>query len=403
MKIVIANDDPLAAPSSVSIVAGHLTAEYRRRGHEVHILTSHRRRENPGVIRTATVTSLPVELRASLRHYGAIWQPGLNRLIQTELAHLAPDAVHAHNLHRWLGYGLLDAARALTPRVVLTTHDVFSFACARLATPRYLQALDAHLTPLDHLRAVGPEWNPFRNAAIRRILARAATVVSPSRALAEALKQNGIHPAAVIPNGVDAAAWTCSPADVIAARARFGSTDRPTILFAGRLSTDKGSGPLLAALRHLRQDFPAILLLVVGEERRWQRLVAEAGAGDLLENIRSLGWMAHAEIRAAFAASDVVAVPSLCLDVFPSVNLEAMAAGKPVVGTCFGGTPEIVADGQTGFIVDPRDVPRLAGALGKLLRDPTLAMNMGAAGRARVQKELNLHLQAERYLTLLTA
>lgn len=398
MRIVIANDDPLNDSSSVSIVAGNLATEYRKRGHEVHVLTSHRAADHPEIIREPEVTSLPTSLRTSLRHFGAVWQPRLTGEIRAELQRLKPDAVHAHNLHRWLGYGLLDAARRLTPHVVLTTHDVFSFAFARLATPRYLDHLDARLSPVDHLKAVGLEYNPLRNTAIRRILARSAQVVSPSCALAEALRKNGIDTTAVVANGIDASTWMPDPT----ARARFETVGRPTILFAGRLSADKGSTPLLAALRRLRAEFPSVLLLVVGEERRWEKLVAEAGARDVIGNVRCLGWLPHAEIRAAYAACDVVAVPSLCLDVFPSVNLEAMAAGKPVVGTCFGGTPEIVQDGMTGFVLDPRDDIKLADALAKLLRNPDLATRMGTAGRLRVEKDFSLSHQATRYLAILS-
>jgi glycosyltransferase involved in cell wall biosynthesis len=97
----------------------------------------------------------------------------------------------------------------------------------------------------------------------------------------------------------------------------------------------------------------------------------------------------------------VVTVPSLYLDNFPTVNLEAMNAGKPVVGTCFGGTAEIVVSGETGLIVNPRNTLGYAQALVRLLNDSALAKEMGEKGKKRVETVFSLEKQAEAYLSFL--
>jgi glycosyltransferase involved in cell wall biosynthesis len=399
MKILLLNDDPLDGKTSVGIIGGELAAAYRERGHSVHVLTSHRVEHSPKIIREEAFTSLPVSYPAVFRHYRCLWWPALSRSLRMEFARIAPDAVHAHNLHQYLTYDALRLAHSQTRRpVVITMHDVMSFSCARLTTERYLNQGDARLSPADHIRAVGIQWNPIRNSWIRSTLARHTRVVSPSRALATALGQNGIAVTAVIPNAISAADWG---RDAVTARKRWGLVDRKVVLFGGRLSLDKGSSVLLHAFRAVRAAVPSALLLAIGEDRKWEKLLAAAGAEDLRDSVRCLGWLDRTEIRDAFAASDVVTVPSLCLDVFPSVNMEAMAAGKSVVGTCFGGTPEIVTDGETGFIVDPRDEHALAERLIRLLTNDALAVAMGERGQERIRHDFTVTTQADRYLELL--
>lgn len=89
----------------------------------------------------------------------------------------------------------------------------------------------------------------------------------------------------------------------------------------------------------------------------------------------------YEDIKAAFAGLDVVVLPSVDPEPFGGVVIEAMALGKPVIGTSHGGTPDQIVDGQTGFLVRPGDHVGLAEAIMKLLGDTTLRLEMGANGR----------------------
>jgi glycosyltransferase involved in cell wall biosynthesis len=118
---------------------------------------------------------------------------------------------------------------------------------------------------------------------------------------------------------------------------------------------------------------------------------------------RRLGRLPNDEVLALYAGADVVAVPSVIPDAFSRVILEAMAAGRPVVGTDVGGTPELIQDGETGLLVPRHDPAALAAALERLLDDPALAARLGAAARRRVETRFSPEASLERLVALYTA
>lgn len=403
MRILLMNDK-YRQPGATSAIVESLRAGYERKGHDVRILTTHRTEQNPAIVRDGSVVSIPVSYRASLRHYLCIWQPRVSRMLAKAIAEWKPDVVHAHNVHTYLTYDSLRIAAEATPRVFLTAHDVMSFSYARLATVRFLASggKDARVSAMDSVRAAGLQYNPLRNLLIRTILRRHVKRVLPvSKALELGLNQNGIAHTTVVYNAIDTNRPEIADADIAAFKKEFDMEGRRIILFGGRLGPDKGTKEIIRAMRVLKERFPDVLLLVTGEASKWERILKEEDPADSLAGFhRCTGWLTPEKIRTAFAATDIVTTPSLCLDTFNMMNAEAMAAGKPVVGTIFGGTPEIVEDGKTGFIVDPRDTEAYAKRLLTLLKDPSLAETMGKAGNERVKKHFGLEAQIERYLEI---
>lgn len=196
---------------------------------------------------------------------------------------------------------------------------------------------------------------PLR-AVARRVLASARLVICASNALADDARRLGATDVRVIPSGVDV------PAHVGA------EDDPPHVLYAGRLSPEKGVLDLLAAANGMP-------LVVVGD-------------GPLRRQVpQALGFLPPEELARRYARAAVVACPSR-REGFGVVAAEAMAHGRPVVASAVGGLLDLVVDGKTGLLVPPGDIRALRAALERLLDDSALRRRLGEAGRERARGQL---------------
>jgi glycosyltransferase involved in cell wall biosynthesis len=157
--------------------------------------------------------------------------------------------------------------------------------------------------------------------------------------------------------------------------------EAPLVVCVGNLFPYKGQRLLIPALARLRQRLPDTHLVLVGEGPDRPTLARLAAAHGQQEYVHLVG--ARADAPAVLAASDAVAVPSPA-EGLPLVPLEALALGKPVVGTRAGGLPEIITHGVTGLLVPPRQPAALADALLAVLTQPAYAAALAARGRAHV-------------------
>jgi glycosyltransferase involved in cell wall biosynthesis len=169
------------------------------------------------------------------------------------------------------------------------------------------------------------------------------------------------------------------------------------IVAAGRLSPEKGFDVLIEAAASVLAADPAAGIVIFGEgplRPELERQVRDRGLAGrvVLPGFRS-------DLDALLAAADVVTLPSFT-EGLPNVALEASAAGIPVVATAVGGTPEVIAAGDTGFLVPPGRPDELAASLARLLRDPRLCAALGAAGRGRMQRLFTFDAHAAAYLDL---
>ncbi|MBA3734360.1 MAG: glycosyltransferase family 4 protein [Actinobacteria bacterium] len=194
-------------------------------------------------------------------------------------------------------------------------------------------------------------------ALTRGVLRGARLVIAASHDLADRARALGASEVRVIPGGVEL------PPDVGA------EADPPEVLYAGRLSPEKGVLELVEAAHDLN--------LVV------------AGDGPLRGEIPDArGFVPHDELQQLYARAAVVACPSR-REGFGVACLEAMAHGRPVVATGVGGLLDLVVDGETGIVVPPRDPGALRSALQQLLADPELRRRLGAAGRERARERFS--------------
>ena len=202
---------------------------------------------------------------------------------------------------------------------------------------------------------------------------------------------------AVVYNGIDVERWSASPTELEPLIKKYRLDGKKVILFAGRLSYQKGVEATLQALRLVVDAVPEAVLFVVGSGYEYASgLIDKLG---LRDNIVLAGSVSREEMRLYYHLSDAVIMPSLCLETFGMVALEAMACSKPVIGTVFGGVREVVQDGVTGYIVNPLRTKDFADKMIALLANPKHAQTLGEAGRDRAHREFSLDRQMKEYLS----
>ena len=155
----------------------------------------------------------------------------------------------------------------------------------------------------------------------------------------------------------------------------------------GSLYGVKGHRFLLDAAPQILDACRSTTFVLVGRGELEAELRAHATRLGLDRQVRFLGFRDDA--RELLSLFDVFALPSLSEGLSVAL-LEAMAAGKPVVATNVGGNPELITNGETGLLVPPGDVPSLAAAIGRLLKDPGEARRLGENGMSRVTKSFGL-------------
>jgi alpha-maltose-1-phosphate synthase len=205
----------------------------------------------------------------------------------------------------------------------------------------------------------------------------------------------------VIRNGIDPGEYTPDPATDVLARHGV-DPGRPSVVFVGRITRQKGLPVLLKAAQQL--DPAAQLVLCAGQPDTADLADEVAGLVAGLRAARSgVVWLPEMlpkrEVIQLLTHATVFACPSL-YEPLGIVNLEAMACGTAVVGSDVGGIPEVVADGETGLLVPPDDPGALASALNSLLADPGRAEAMGRRGRERAIAEFSWPAIAEQTAAL---
>lgn len=228
--------------------------------------------------------------------------------------------------------------------------------------------------------------------------AGSARVIACNEDAAAELRAASIEPE-LVPHGVDLVRFRPSRPP---AAAGPGSLQ---VLAVGRLVPKKGFGYLIEAVARARSP---MCLRIVGDgpdRPGLQSMIAALGVGSRVELLPA---RTHADLPAAYAAADVVAVPSVVdrtgdRDGLPNVVLEAMASERPVVAGDVGAVRSAVRDGVTGLLVPPRNSAALAAALDRLAASADLRTAMGRRGRETVEDRFDLARCTERFVATLEA
>jgi len=338
-------------PPSVGGVAAHayeLGRELVRQGHQVRVETFK--------IPADTLSQEDVEgmdVRRELPGHRLLWRRNLRRQLKRAVGEFEPEIIHVHGLRP------LTPAKGLGVPVIFTNHTS------------------------GFLRRVERGGRVVRR--VNRMMAHAARVIAPSQELVDAGIQVG-YPAAqsrYIANGVDIERFHPDNSGAELRRELGISKDDLVVLAARRMVPKNGMKYLAqAASGFLREG---ITLVMVGDGEEFdlvERILKDDG---VRERVVLAGSRANTEMPAFYAASDLVVLPSL-KEATSITGLEAMATGKPLVGTRVGGIPELIAEGESGLLVEPANPASLADGVNRILGDSELLARAGVASRQRVLK-----------------
>ncbi len=154
----------------------------------------------------------------------------------------------------------------------------------------------------------------------------------------------------------------------------------------GRLQGFKGHDVVMRAMPVLLERFPGLVYDIVGDGEARPQLEALARDLDVASAVRFHGIVSDEELSAIYGRASVMVMPS-AREGFGFVFLEAMAHGTPVIGGDRDATPEVILDGETGFVVDPTSVAEVTAAIARVLEDAPLQSRMSAAGRQRANEK----------------
>jgi phosphatidylinositol alpha-1,6-mannosyltransferase len=304
---------------------------------------------------------------------------------------------------------------AIRMRRLIASHDVDTVwfgAAAPLAllAPLARDAGASRVIASTHGHEVGWSMLPLARTALRRIGNDTDVVTFISQYTRDRFA-SAFGPRAALERlspGVDTDRFEPDSVARAELRARYRLGERPVIVCLSRLVPRKGQDMLIRALPAIRQRIDGAALVIVGGGPYRTTLHQLAHQFGVAEHVVFTDGVPGDELPAHHAMADVFAMPcrtrgaGLDVEGLGIVYLEASASGVPVVAGRSGGAPESVIDGETGLVVDGRDVGAIAVAVGDLLADPDRATQMGAAGRRWVVENWQWRTKSQRLGELLT-
>jgi glycosyltransferase involved in cell wall biosynthesis len=272
---------------------------------------------------------------------------------------------------------------------IIHAHDPHGVAMGALALSMSTQL---HKPPLVVSRRV--DFHLRGNALSRWKYRQVDCFICASEAIRQMLVADGVPPgrAVTVHEGIDIERVEAAPPASLHEEFWL-PRDAPIIGNIGALVPHKGQRHLIEAAAIVVRHVPDARFVIAGEGELRPALERSIKEHGLEKHVFLAGF--RADVLSVLKAFDIFVMSSVTEGLGTSL-LDAMAAGKPIVATRAGGIPEVVADGETGMLVAPRDHDAMAEALVRLLKDPGLRKQMGAAGQVRAHQKFSAERMVER-------
>lgn len=376
MRLLIASDTYSPVINGAARFTERLGQGMVRRGHEVHQLAPSTNCHNfteeiEGVI-VHRVRSFPFWGIENFRWVGP-WDayPEVARVV----ADVKPDVIHIQN-SAYVGRASANEAVRHGIPLVATNHFMPENIMKQLPVPHVLQRAASKALFLD----------------IRHVYGKAQVLTAPTpRAVGMLERSAGLQGGLAVSCGVDSAVYAAAAAEAPA-------NDVPVILYVGRLDPEKHVNELIEAVAGLPDDVP-YRVEIIGDGAAgtaWMKLAAAHNLGP--DKVVFRGFVSETELLEAYGRCDIFCIPGIA-ELQSIVTLEAMSAGKPVVGANAMALPHLVHSGENGWLYTPGDIGELRSHLIQLMKDPEARHRMGVESQ-RIVAHHGLDATLQKYETL---
>ena len=282
--------------------------------------------------------------------------------------------------HGMLGPKAIRRLREFNPDIVHAVNPIWTAGWSTLVISRLFPVIASFHTDVpEYCVKLGIPWvKPIAKWGLRTFHGRAAINLVTSGPMMDKAAEYRIPNVRLWPKAVDTERFT-PEARSVSMRERLGGG--PLVMFVGRISAEKSVERCFPIMEEVRKRVPGARIAFVGEGPLYDELRANPPAWATFT-----GYLSGADLSAAYASGDVLLFPSTT-ETLGFAALEAFASGVPVVAANAGGLPFVVADGDTGVLVDP-EAPDAAWAdpIERILTQPELRERMSAAGRAEAER-----------------
>jgi glycosyltransferase involved in cell wall biosynthesis len=404
MHILILSDFfPPQVNAGAESIAFEISQGYQNKGHEVSVVTINKALKIGELVidkdDEVVCYQIGFNYNEKLSGYVGLYNPTVLKIIKKIIINNNFNVAHIHNIHAYISYSVISLLKMYNIPAILTVHDAMSIDYGKydqgVSSKEY--SLNSHVTyQANYFKIWKKHWkryNLIRNIFIKHQFKKLKKVVCVSKELEKLLNASGIGNTQVIHNGLSIIDQP-GHRDIEEFKNKIGISDNDRILlFAGRLSTAKGFSQAQKLIKRLIEKDSNIKLLVVGKK-------VDVDTG-IANNVINTGWLSKAEMNLVYSVSDITLVPSIYLDPFPTVALESMRLGVPVVVSVYTGAKEAVIDGVTGFHVNPFDIDDAASKVLTILYDDQLRYSMSDQSKKEFDKTFTLEKCTSQYLDLL--